>query len=87
MRALPLVATPLLVVSSLSGARADPCGMVPPIWTGTGPAIMRVGGISAYRELRPFFIGLIVGFYLGVGVSYLIDVIWFFGIGHPILHG
>lgn len=50
-------------------------------------AIMRVGGISAYRELRPFFIGLIVGFYLGVGVSYLIDVIWFFGIGHPILHG
>ena len=43
MRALPLVATPLLVVSSLSGVRADPCGMVPPIWAGTGPAIMRVG--------------------------------------------
>ncbi|MFH1569892.1 MAG: DUF6785 family protein [Gemmatimonadota bacterium] len=46
-----------------------------------------VGGISLYRQLRPFFIGLIVGFFLGVGLSYGIDAIWFFGKGHPILHG
>ena len=63
------------------------------IWTGVFIAwacktiIMKVGGITLYRELRPFFIGLIVGFYLGVGISYGIDVIWFFGKGHAILHG
>ncbi|MEE2657152.1 MAG: DUF6785 family protein [Candidatus Latescibacterota bacterium] len=49
--------------------------------------ILRIGGISAYRQARPFFIGLIVGFFLGVGVSYAIDAIWFFGKGHAILHG
>jgi hypothetical protein len=50
-------------------------------------AILRVGGITAYRQMRPFFIGLIVGFFLGVGVSYGIDAVWFFGKGHPIHHG
>ena len=48
---------------------------------------LRVGGIALYRRLRPFFVGLIVGFFLGVGISYGIDAIWFFGKGHPILHG
>jgi hypothetical protein len=50
-------------------------------------AILRVGGVTAYRQMRPFFIGLIVGFFLGVGVSYAIDAVWFLGKGHPILHG
>lgn len=48
---------------------------------------LKVGGISLYRRMRPFFIGLIAGFFLGVGISYGIDAIWFFGKGHPILHG
>tara|TARA_Y100000758_G_scaffold91016_1_gene62274 strand:- start:314 stop:502 length:189 start_codon:yes stop_codon:yes gene_type:complete len=30
---------------------------------------------------------LIIGFYVGVAISYGIDVIWFFGKGHAILHG
>lgn len=54
---------------------------------GLKSVILRVGGVSAYRRLRPFFMGLIVGFFLGVGVSYAIDAFWFFGKGHPILHG
>ena len=49
--------------------------------------ILRVGGISLYRQVRPLFIGLIVGFFLGVGLSWGIDAIWFYGKGHPILHG
>ena len=49
--------------------------------------VLRVGGISAYRQARPFFIGLIIGFFLGVGVAYGIDALWFFGKGHAILHG
>ena len=48
---------------------------------------LRVGGIALYRRLRPLFVGRIVGFFLGVGLSYGIDAIWFFGKGHPILHG
>ena len=48
---------------------------------------LRFGGIGLYRQLRPFFIGLIVGFFLGIGCSYAIDAIWFFGKGHAILHG
>ena len=49
--------------------------------------ILRIGGIAVYRQLKPFFIGLIVGFFLGVGASYAIDAVWFFGKGHAILHG
>jgi hypothetical protein len=49
--------------------------------------ILRLGGIRLYRQLRPCFIGLIVGFYIGVGISYAVDATWFFGKGHGILHG
>ena len=49
--------------------------------------ILRFGGAALYQRLLPFFIGLPVGFFLGVGISYLVDVIWFPGSGHPVLHG
>ena len=47
--------------------------------------VLHFGGISAYRKIRPFFLGLIVGFFLAVGVSYVVDSIWFFGKGHRVL--
>ena len=49
--------------------------------------ILRIGGINLFRQLRPFFIGIIIGFFLGIGISYGVDAIWFFGMGHAILHG
>ena len=49
--------------------------------------IMTYGGISSYRAARPFFIGLIAGYFLGVGISFLVDTIWFMGKGHPYFHG
>jgi len=49
--------------------------------------ILRVGGVHLFTRMRPLFIGLIIGFFLGVGISYGIDLIWFFGKGHAILHG
>jgi len=49
--------------------------------------VLRLGGVSLYRQFHPFFIGLIVGFFIGVGISYGVDMIWFFGKGHYILHG
>jgi hypothetical protein len=49
--------------------------------------ILRYGGVALYRRLLPFFIGLPVGYFIGVGISYAVDVIWFYGKGHRIMHG
>jgi len=44
--------------------------------------IVRLGGIQLYRRARPFFLGLILGYFAGVAVSNGIDFIWFQGQGH-----
>ena len=49
--------------------------------------MLRYGGISLYRGGRPFFIGIIAGFFTGVGISFVVDLIWFFGMGHYIPNG
>ena len=46
--------------------------------------IMRAGGIGLYRRAQPFFIGIILGYFTGIGVSFIIDMIWFPGQGHPL---
>ncbi len=50
-------------------------------------AIMRYGGLRAYQTARPFFMGLIAGYFLGVGLSYCVDIVWFMGDGHVYFHG
>jgi len=45
---------------------------------------LRVGGIQAYRSVRPFFIGMILGHFVGAGISCMVDVIWFPGEGHSV---
>ena len=50
-------------------------------------SIMRFGGIELYRKAAPFFMGLIVGHFAGVGISFIVDILFFSGNGHPILHG
>ena len=47
-------------------------------------AIMRSGGIGLYQHAQPFFIGLILGYFTGIGLSFCIDMIWFPGQGHPL---
>lgn len=49
--------------------------------------IMRFGGIELYRKASPFFIGLIVGYFLGIGSSFIVDVAFFPSNGHTIMHG
>lgn len=44
--------------------------------------IVRLGGIQLYRKARPFFFGLILGYFTGVAISNIIDFIWFSGQGH-----
>ncbi len=48
--------------------------------------VLRIGGVAFYRRLQPFFLGLLFGYTLGVGLSTLVDAIWFPGNGHPV-HG
>jgi len=44
--------------------------------------ILRLGGIQAYQRAKPMFIGILFGYVLGVGLSFLVDVMFFYGEGH-----
>ena len=48
--------------------------------------ILRIGGAMLYRRYRPFFLGVLIGYTAGIGLSLLVDIIWFPGAGHNI-HG
>ena len=48
--------------------------------------ILKVGGITLFRRARPFFLGLLLGYVLGVGLSFGVDAIWFPRHGHMIHH-
>jgi len=49
-------------------------------------ALLAVGGVQLYRRATPLFIGLIVGYTLGVTVCSVVDMVWFPGQGHGV-HG
>ncbi len=46
--------------------------------------ILRLGGVGLYRKSKPFFLGLMTGYVMGVATSFLVDAIWFNGMGHGI---
>ena len=48
----------------------------------TKTLILQLGGVQLYRKTQPFFIGLIVGYSLAVGLGSVVDWIWFPGQGH-----
>ncbi len=48
--------------------------------------VLRYGGVRLYRQSLPFWYGIIVGYLVGVGLSTLVDAIWFPGQGHWV-HG
>jgi len=48
--------------------------------------VLRVGGVSMYKQTQPFFLGMLVGFATGMVLNYTVDMIWFPGQGHRI-HG
>ncbi|HID95477.1 MAG TPA: hypothetical protein EYP53_05395 [Candidatus Latescibacteria bacterium] len=47
-------------------------------------AVVKLGGITLYRRVKPFFIGLILGHFVAAGISFIVDLIWFPGRGHPV---
>ena len=44
--------------------------------------MLKVGGPTIFRKSRPLFVGLLVGYVLGVALSSGIDMIWFPERGH-----
>ena len=44
--------------------------------------MLKIGGPGFYRKSRPFFVGLLVGYVLGIALSSGIDVLWFPDRGH-----
>lgn len=46
--------------------------------------MLKVGGPSVYHKSRPFFIGLMVGYVLGVALSMMLDIVWFPEKGHAV---
>ncbi len=46
--------------------------------------IIKMGGISLYRKMLPFFLGIVLGHFFAAGVGNLVDWRWFFGHGHEI---
>ncbi len=41
--------------------------------------LLKIGGQALYRRAMPFFFGLMVGFYTGLGIAWIVDAIWFPG--------
>jgi len=48
--------------------------------------LITMGGVQLYRKAQPFFLGLIVGYVIGVTLCFATDAIWFPGQGHNV-HG
>ncbi len=48
--------------------------------------ILKIGGVQLYRKGQPFFIGLLIGYALGVFLSCVMDSLYFYGRGH-LVHG
>lgn len=71
-----------LTVSSTFAIRAVVlCVFV--VW-GVKLLIIKIGGPNLYHRSKPFAVGLIIGWVAGVTASYLVDIVWFPGQGHPI---
>jgi hypothetical protein len=49
--------------------------------------ILRVGGMSLYNRIKPFFLGMIVGYAMGLIVVLFTDMIFFPGKGHNLYWG
>ncbi len=48
-------------------------------------AIVKAGGLSLYNRFKPLFLGLIIGYFAGLAVAFLVDLAWFGpGQGHPV---
>jgi hypothetical protein len=45
---------------------------------------LRLGGITLYRRAVPLFVGIVVGAFIGTGMCFIADLIWFPMSGHAV---
>ena len=45
-------------------------------------AILRIAGERGHTGAKPLFLGLSIGYVIGIGVGFLVDLCFFFGQGH-----
>lgn len=48
--------------------------------------LLKIGGIQLYRRTRPLFLGLLLGYVTGIGLVFVVDVLFFMGQGHMVHH-
>ena len=46
--------------------------------------LLKIGGLPLYKKAQPFFLGILVGFSIGVMLVFIVDTIWFPAQGHEI---
>ena len=46
--------------------------------------ILKTGGLRLYEKAKPFFVGMLVGYTLGVTLAFLVDILCFPGQGHVV---
>jgi hypothetical protein len=46
--------------------------------------ILKSGGLKLYEKGKPFFVGMLVGYTLGVTLAFVVDILWFPGQGHVV---
>ena len=46
--------------------------------------VLRIGGADGLARAKPFFLGAMAGWFAGVGLSVLLDGLFFFGYGHVV---
>ena len=48
-------------------------------------SIVKTGGFKWYNRFKPFFLGLIIGYFTGLTIAFVVDLIFFGpGQGHPV---
>jgi len=50
----------------------------------TKSVVLRVGGISLYRRSQAVVLGMLAGYVTGVGISFVVDTLLFYGQGHSV---
>jgi hypothetical protein len=55
------------------------------VWV-TKSILLKIGSIGLYRRVMPLFMGLMIGYVIGIALIFAIDVFFFLGEGHMVHH-
>ena len=48
--------------------------------------LLKIGGIGLYKRSLPLFMGLMLGYVMGIGLVFVVDLFFFMGQGHMVHH-